>query len=267
MSKAYNIKHISYENKDEYRFYTTPISASSGSSSDKPKYITIGEKEINESTGKERTIESIEHSKITSLKRTRQKIYDYIHANQWTNGYFLTITFNPSFIDSYNYDDCYKCIKRFIKTIRKNNPNIKYLFIPELHKSKRWHFHALITNCSNLVMTDSGKSSNGMTIYNINTRTFKYGFTEATKIQDIDKLSTYILKHITDDLIAFSKGKHRYIASDNLNTPKIQTYIVSNENMEIEKEITKNDDRIISIDEYSSPGYKITYINIRKKEQ
>ena len=264
-ANTYNIKHISYNNKEEYRFYNLPVAATSGSSNEKPKYIIVDGKEVNAATGQERTYESIEHSRTSSLNRTRQKIYDYILSNDWTDGYFITFTFNPSLVDSFNYDDCYNRIRQLIKNIRKTNPDIQYLFIPEQHKSKRWHFHALISNCPNLNMIDTGKKAKGMKIYNINTRTFKYGYTAATKIQDIEKLCTYMTKHITTDLIDATKGKHRYIYSNNLRLPEIRTYMVSAEDLEIEKEITLSDSRPVSVRKYKERCNTITYINIRKE--
>ena len=72
-------------------------------------------------------------------------------------------------------------------------------------------------------------------------------------------------KHITTDLIEATKGKHRYIYSKNLKLPDIKTYLVSDDNLEIEKEITLSDKKdIISISEYKEVGNTITYINIKK---
>ena len=260
----YNIKKISYKTKDEYRFYSQPIVTSKPSSSTRKRYIEVGGKEIDATTGKERSKESIEHSRTTSLNRTRQKVYDYILANDWANGLFITFTFNPAYVDSTNYDDCYARIKQLIKTLKKRNPDLQYLFIPEKHKSDRWHFHALLSNCPNLTLIDTGKTDKGMKIYNVNPRTFKYGYTEATYIQNIDKLCTYLTKHITTDLINHTKGKHRYIASDNLQLPVVETLILDDENLDIELEITVNDDNLLSVSNYEKVGNTITYINIKK---
>ena len=62
-------------------------------------------------------------------------------------------------------------------------------------------------------------SSAGEEIYNINKRSFKYGFTIATKIESTEKVSNYITKYITKELITMSKGQHRYLYSKNLAKP------------------------------------------------
>lgn len=49
----------------------------------------------------------------------------------------------------------------------------QYLFVPELHKSKRWHFHGIGVNCDKLKFEKSGIVKNGKEIYNINKRSFK----------------------------------------------------------------------------------------------
>lgn len=60
----------------------------------------------------------------------------------------------------------------------------------------------------------------GEKIYNIDTKSFKYGFTTATKIRDTDKVSNYITKYITKKLVCMTKGRHRYLYSKNLEKPK-----------------------------------------------
>ena len=67
--------------------------------------------------------------------------------------------------------------------MKDQNPDFKYLFVPELHKSKRWHFHGIGVNCDKLKFEKSGIVKNGKEIYNISKLSFKYGFTTATKIE------------------------------------------------------------------------------------
>ncbi len=75
-------------------------------------------------------------------------------------------------------------------------------------------------NCDKLKFEKGGIVKNGKKIYNINKRSFKYGFTSATKIESTEKVNNYIAKYITKELITMSKGQHRYLYSKNLAEPQ-----------------------------------------------
>lgn len=76
--------------------------------------------------------------------------------------------------------------------------DLKYLLVPELHKSGRIHFHALM--CGNLTLVESGHYDKALrTIYNV--IDWKYGFTTAVKIDGCyEAMCKYITKYITKDL-------------------------------------------------------------------
>lgn len=218
----YNVKHVEYLNCEEYRFYKIAISRGI-STKNKTKYVEIDGVQYNASTGKERTSKSIEHSKYTSLNRTKQKIYDYALSNDWTGGYFFTITFNKDLVDRYNYKECYNRIYQFLKNVKSKNQDLKYIFVPERHRDGAWHFHGICVNCDNLKLIDSKIKKNGKKIYNINSRSFKYGYTTVSEIEDTKKVSSYITKYITKELIEHTKNQHRYLFSKNLDIPIIST--------------------------------------------
>ena len=256
-------------NSEEYVFYSNPIA--SGLKKSFNNTVEYEEKDgiqYNKETGEQRTEESIKHSMYNSLNRTKQKIYDYALANDWSNGYFLTITFNQKFVDRYNYAECYKRINTFLKILKRNNPDLKYLFVPEQHKDGAWHFHGLIVNCDNLILIDSGKTSKGKKIYNIDSKTYKYGFTTATKIEDTNKVSAYITKYITKELIESTKGQHRYLFSKNLEVPTVTTEWVTDINdIELKKMLIERSERFQQkkvLGETESPN-TIEYYRLRKK--
>lgn len=85
-------------------------------------------------------------------------------------------------------------------------------------------------NCNKLKIVDTGIVKNGKEIYNIDSRSFKYGLTTATKIADTEKVSNYITKYITKESVRMSKGRHRYLCSKNLTKPQI----IRNEEMGME---------------------------------
>ena len=98
------------------------------------------------------------------------------------------------------------------------------MLVTELRKSGHWRFHGIGANCDKLQFEKSGIVKNGKEIYNINKRSFKYGFTIAAKIESIEKVSNYITKYITKELASMSKGKHRYIYSKNLSKAQSETF-------------------------------------------
>lgn len=237
-TQFYNVKHISYWQQEEYRLYKKPFCVGKQNVTQVVRYEEVDGKQYNKVTKEERTIESIVHAEHASLYRTRQKIYEYAFSNDWSDGLFFTMTFNPDLVNSYDYDECYQRMYQFLKNIKKQNPNFKYIFVPEYHKSGRIHFHGIATNCDKLKLEDSGKYKNGKKIYNISNRTFKYGFTTVSKIGDTQKVSSYITKYITKEVIAVTKGKHRYLCSKNLNVADVENIMVDDKEaflQEIEK--------------------------------
>lgn len=263
----YNVKHIEYLNSEQYIFYAFPVKTNFGTFTTKTRYIEEDGIQYNKETREQRTEESIKHSMYSSLNRTKQKIYDYALANDWGSGYFFTITLNPEFVDSFNYDECYKRIYQFLKNVKSKNPNFKYIFVPEFHKSGRIHWHGLGVNCENLKLVDSGKVVNGKKIYNINSRSFKYGFTTVSKVEDTTKVSAYITKYITKELISNTKGKHRYLFSKNLDVPTVSTELIEIDEMELNKmllERNKNFKYKKVFTGHSDSANTIEYIHLNK---
>lgn len=208
----------------------------------------------------EKRVKDSERSLNSSKNRTVNSIYEIARSNEWE--YFLTLTFNPEKVDSFNYDDVVKKLSKWINNIkRKYAPDLKYVLVPELHKSGRFHFHGLLSNIGDLKLIDSTKrDKSGNIIYNIGS--YKYGWNEVTKVVDTQRVSTYITKYITKELCAVSFGKKRYWHSNNLNKPVVNTYTMSRN--EIEDMISSFSDRIIFTKQVDCLYYdlKTTYYQI-----
>lgn len=261
----YNVKHNIYYNKEEYILYSSPIITNFVSKTKQVEYIIGADgKEYNLETGALRSDKSIETSMVSSLKRTKKKIYEHAFANDWSGGWFFTITFDPEQVNSFDYDECYHRVYQFLKNVKDQNPEFKYLFVPELHKSGRWHFHGIGANCDKLQFEKSGIVKNRKEIYNINKRSFKYGFTTATKIESTEKVSNYITKYITKELVSMSKGKHRYIYSKNLSKPQSETFFDDDlKFMELLLSKNKNLAKIKKVKD-EERGIETTYITLKK---
>jgi len=151
----------------------------------------------------------------SSLMRSKTRITDYTLANDFD--LFTTFTFDPSKVDSLNVSLAKKKMSIWLNNQRRDSPDMKYLIVAELHKSGRIHFHALMKHY-NGKLVDSKRSKNGRIIFNISG--WHYGFSTAVQIDNIAKVSTYMQKYITKEMLKIG-NKKRYWGSRNLIKPII----------------------------------------------
>lgn len=175
-----------------------------------------------------------------SMKRTRDKIFDYANSCNWE--WFCTFTFNNT-IDRFDYDIVSKKMSDWLSNVRRLYcKDLKYLIVPEKHKNGAYHFHALFSNADNLRFVQAvnnqrylknGKKNKyfgqplvrkGEQVYNITT--FHFGYTDCTKVKDTKKVANYVLKYITKDMIKDIKNRKRYWVSRNLDKIEEHTYLI-----------------------------------------
>jgi len=169
-----------------------------------------------------------------SVNRSINKIYDIARANEWK--WFVTLTFNPEKVDSFDYAACTKKLSKWLAKLKEKDKEMKYLVIPEKHKSGRYHFHALLSDCCNIKFVESGKlTDSGLTIYNIGN--YKLGFTTAIEVYNSDGISKYICKYITKDLASTTKGKRRYWASKNVDKPKEEIFDMDLQKLDLDIQV------------------------------
>lgn len=161
-------------------------------------------------------------SKKVASNRAKNKVYELARANSWD--WFLTFTFDREKVDSSNYDETLKKIRKWLNNQKERfAPDLKYIIIPELHADKvHYHFHGLLADCGNMKFVDSGHKKKGETIYNL--ESFKFGFTTATRVKDTGRVASYIVKYMTKELTDSLNGHHRYLSSRNLKKPEIVEY-------------------------------------------
>lgn len=176
---------------------------------------------------KERELKQEEHCKSVSLNRTKNKIYNIARSNTWD--WFITLTFDRGITDSSDYDVVTKKLQKFLQNFQQRySPNMKYLIVPELHKDGiHYHFHGLLSDVENMKFIFSGHYSNNKPIYNI--ENWKYGFTTATRVDDTQKVSSYITKYITKASEQYLKNKKRYYASRNINKVQPEYFVIDQE--------------------------------------
>ncbi|AXF52225.1 MAG: hypothetical protein [Inoviridae sp.] len=139
-----------------------------------------------------------------NVRRARERIFDMIMLNEFR--YFATFTFNPRKVDSFNADAVLKVVKKWIDNHQQRN-NLKYVMVPEYHKSGRIHLHMLYSG--NLKLKDSGKrTKTGKTIYNC--KSWRYGYSTVIPCDDEKaKLAYYVSKYVTKDVQRIF-GKYYY---------------------------------------------------------
>lgn len=158
--------------------------------------------------------------KDSSLKRTKETVRDLAYCNDFE--YFCTFTFDPKKVNSLNFESCRCTMLKWLHNQRwkskEAGKELKYLIVPEQHKSGRWHFHALISGYTSTLKLTKHKTSSGRPIYNITA--FRSGFTTATPLdENREAYAQYITKYITKDFIK-DYNQRRFMCSRNLVRPK-----------------------------------------------
>lgn len=158
-----------------------------------------------------------EENKRRSVSRSKQSIYELARNGQWE--WFITLTFDGSKIDRYDYRAVTKKLSDWLSNLRKKSPELEYLFVPEQHKDGAYHFHGLVAKMVNVKIVDSGKKCKGEIIYNLGS--YRFGFSTMTRVRDNVAVTRYIAKYVTKELLDSTKGRRRYWASRNLERPAV----------------------------------------------
>lgn len=174
------------------------------------------------------TGEHVQRGKLGDIKRTIKEVYDLGKSNEWD--WFITLTFDPEQVDSFDYSSVTEAMQKFTRVMR--DKGFRYLIVPELHDSGRYHFHGLVQGdlpCSEAISPYTGKvilDKKGRVVYNIDI--YRNGHNTATKIDDCKSAACYLTKYLSKELgEAVPKGKKRYWASKSLNRPEIDYDIMS----------------------------------------
>lgn len=237
MADFYNTKVIKYLDSCAVRTYEQPVKTNFHKKDNKDTVDIENEKKVQTT---ERTNYQIAHSVAVSMNRTKNKIYSYAFSNDWD--YFVTFTFNPRIVNSYDYDCCVDVLSNWLHNVKKRRcKNMVYLLVPEYHSDKqKFHFHALMQNINELTFIDSGhidKRDNH--IFNI--LEYRLGFSTVVKINKCDdglkKTCNYMLKYITKDLISLTSGKKRYwISRSTIKKPLEDFYLFNADEKQVLEE-------------------------------
>lgn len=169
-----------------------------------------------------------DHVSDVSLKRTRKKVYDYAKSNEWQ--WFVTFTFSPDKVNRYDYDECTKYLSKWFNNLKRSSPALSYLVVPEQHKDGAYHFHGLFSGINERQIVWTGKyvvkRVRGLRSKFVRTKekiykigSYKLGWMTATRVREMEKVTSYITKYITKDMLNGLHGRKRYWCSRNLVLP------------------------------------------------
>ncbi len=159
----------------------------------------------------------------SSIRRSKSKILDYAMADYFD--YFLTLTFDPKKVDSKDHELTKKLLSKWLNNFRRQHPDLKYVLVPELHKSGAIHFHGLFKGIDK---TKAGitpatsdtkrfkKDKGGRQIYNM--KKYGYGFSTVVELDDNPATAYYITKYIKKEMLQNAVlNKKRYWVSRGLS--------------------------------------------------
>ena len=158
----------------------------------------------------------LEESRKQNLYKTKNKLRDYARNNHFDK--FWTLTFDPKKFgssDNLRFEE----MQRFLKRMTRKYGKFNYLAVPERHKSGAIHWH-MMTGYFEPKLIDSGKRYKEKTIFNC--PEWEFGFTNVQNVRSQKKISNYVSKYITKDLMESParRNKKKYWASRSLELPR-----------------------------------------------
>lgn len=126
-----------------------------------------------------------------SMRRARSKLRRLALANEFR--WFVTLTIDPQKCDSYDGAAVVKKLSAWCSNMVQRH-GLRYILVPERHKSGRIHFHGFFNDC--LEVVDSGHTdSQGHKIFNL--PQWFLGFTTAIELyDDYIKAVGYVCKYV-----------------------------------------------------------------------
>lgn len=129
-----------------------------------------------------------------AARRAKAKVRRLALANQFR--WFVTLTYDPQKVDSLNPAEAIRRMGQWCSNQVKRG-GLRYVLVPELHKSGRVHLHGFFSDSVEAV--DSGhRDKSGHPIFNL--PGWGYGFTTAIELYgDYHKAVAYVCKYIGKD--------------------------------------------------------------------
>ena len=194
-------------------------------------------------------------------RRAKINAFDVIQCNHDLDT-FSTFTYDPKAIsDKTSYDECYRVLSVWLSN-RVQRSGLKYVVVPEKHRSGAIHFHAIMNSgalkLERAFSPKSGRplSHKGNPLFNISD--WKYGFTSAEKIacaaDDRDKVAKYIFKYMGKQCGQKIGGRYALIGGHALQRP---VYLYGNTAEEFLNGCTVKHDKVVNIGNVEYKEYSL----------
>lgn len=159
-------------------------------------------------------------------RRAKQNAFDTIVCNPDLDT-FATFTYRPDeTLEKSSYDQCYDVLRVWLSNRVQRN-GLKYVIVPERHKSGDIHFHGILNSSAvkleraHSPRTGHALSRNGLPIFNLTD--WKAGFSTAQIIgsgeNDREKVAKYVFKYMGKQLGARIGGRYALIGGKDIIKP------------------------------------------------
>ena len=166
--------------------------------------------DVEEECGQSSSLENM----ARSMRRARAKLRRLALANEFR--WFVTLTLDPSKVDSLDGAAVIKKLNAWCSNMVQRK-GLRYILVPERHKSGRIHFHGFFNDC--LEVVDSGHTDKqGHKIYNL--PQWSLGFTTAIELyDDYVRAVGYVCKYVGKQ--GEKPAGRWYYSGGDLNEPEV----------------------------------------------
>lgn len=265
----YNTKITYYPNGQEVAYYSKPILKRNS-----------GFEEVKAEKAKSAISEDLDKTDIKLPKkeekasymvkkgnRAKAEVISYVRCNRDAFTSFITLTIRENISD---VSQAYKLLYTWLKKIQRNYPNFKYIGVPEHQERGAIHYHLL----TNLTLHNGYEFQEGKKdMYDVDY--WEHGYTsvfplDPNHIDENFSVDKYITKYFTKGFrLACDEGHKRYYHSRNLNKPKKEYILQTEEEQEksYQEYLSKHKQEILEKKEktvFTTNKYcpKIKYTNI-----
>ncbi len=257
----YNVKVTEYNNEIQVTFYNYAISEGDELIAEiSEQYSFDSEQSIEDSKQNANdTNKEIENRK-RSTRRSKQGVYELARANSWT--YFATFTFDDDKIDRYDYKLCKEKLSIWLRnTKRRKCPSLEWLCVPEKHKDGAYHFHALLMGDIAPLIDFKGWNEEKYVF-----KSYRLGYSELECVRDTNRVSKYITKYISKDLLQGIDNARRYFYSSGVSKPVVKK-LYTKDNVADFLEANFPDKKIVYVNNADYGQKLIQYIQLKENEK